>query len=129
MVANLNSSKILKKKKHKSWFGLNSINDIRSKVPAITHVDNSARIQTVHKETNPIFYKLIKEFDKISKVPLIVNTSFNIRGEPIVCSPTDAFKCLMGTGLDFLVIEGCFIEKNKQNKNLIKDYRIDFELD
>ena len=129
MVANLNPSKILKMKKQKSLSSLNSINDIRSKVPAITHIDNSARIQTVHKETNPIFYRLIKEFDKISNVPLIVNTSFNIRGEPIVCSPTDAFRCLMGTGLDFLVIENFFIEKNKQNKSLIKDYRIDFELD
>tara|TARA_Y100001968_G_scaffold318227_1_gene348179 strand:+ start:577 stop:795 length:219 start_codon:yes stop_codon:yes gene_type:complete len=72
---------------------------------------------------------LITEFHKISKVPLVVNTSFNIRGEPIVCSPTDAFKCLMGTGLDFLVIEDYFIDKNKQNKDLIKDYRVDFELD
>ncbi len=129
MVANLNQSIILKKKKNKSVIGLNSINEIRSKIPAITHVDNSARIQTVHKETNPVFYKLITEFHKISKVPLVVNTSFNIRGEPIVCSPTDAFKCLMGTGLDFLVIEDYFIDKNKQNKDLIKDYRVDFELD
>ena len=122
IVANLNPSKILKKKKQ-VFFWFKFYKPDKVKIPAITHVDNSARIQTVHKETNPIFYKLINEFHKISKVPLVVNTSFNIRGEPIVCSPTDAFKCLMGTGLDFLVIENYFIDKNKQNKDLIKDYR------
>ena len=83
-------------------------------MPAITHVDNSARIQTVHKETNPRFYKLIKKFNEKTGVPILVNTSFNVRGEPIVCTPTDAFKCFMKTHLDTLVIENYLMIKKDQ---------------
>ena len=83
---------------------LSKINQIRSVVPSITHVDNSARIQTVSKNSNPIFYELINEFYKLTQTPILINTSFNIRGEPIVCSPQDAFKCFMGTNLDKLII-------------------------
>ena len=127
-VSQIAKSKIVKNStKEKSI--LKNINLVRSKVPAITHVDNSARVQTVEKNTNNYFYELIEEFNKISKVPILVNTSFNIRGEPIVCSPQDAFKCLMGTDLDILVIENFFLEKKKQNKLLIKDYRDKFKLD
>ena len=106
-----------------------SYNNIRSIVPAITHVDNSARIQTVNRGTNSIFYELIDEFYKLTKTPILINTSFNIRGEPIVCTPKDAFKCFMGTKLDVLVIENFVLEKNKQNKNLIIDYKKEFSLD
>ena len=108
---------------------LSTINQIRSIVPSITHVDNSARIQTVSRNTNPIFYELISEFYKVTQTPILINTSFNIRGEPIVCSPQDAFKCFMGTNLDVLVIENCVLEKNKQNKNLLRNYKKEFNLD
>ena len=129
MVSNIKNSKLLKESNINSKYNLNYINHTRSLIPAVTHVDNTARIQTVHKETNPIFYELIKEFFQISKVPILVNTSFNIRGEPIVCSPEDAFNCLMGTNLDILVIENFYIEKKKQDKSLINDYRDKFDLD
>ena len=112
MVSKIKHSKLLKSNIN-SKYNLNHINNARSLVPAVTHVDSTARIQTVHKKTNPLFYELINEFFKISKVPILVNTSFNIRGEPIVCSPEDAFNCLMGTNLDILVIENFYIEKKK----------------
>ena len=98
-------------------------------MPAITHVDYSARIQTVHKQTNPKFYNLIKKFKEITNCPVLVNTSFNVRGEPIVCSIKDAFNCFMGTNLDILVIENFVLYKNDQDKSLIKDYKNKFELD
>jgi len=101
----------------------------RSSIPAVTHVDYSARIQTVHKETNPKYYKLLKKFKEITGYPLLVNTSFNIRGEPIVCSVEDAFKCFMGTNLDILVCENYILFKEKQDEKLKKNYRSDFELD
>ena len=118
----------LSKKKTKSQT-LSSINNKRSIIPGVTHVDGSARIQTVNKSVNGVFFELIKEFKKITKTPLVINTSFNIRGEPIVCNPTDAFKCFMGTNLDLLVIENFILEKSKQKKELIKDYKSDFDLD
>ena len=90
---------------------------------------NSARIQTVSKNSNLIFYELINEFYKLTKTPILINTSFNIRGEPIVCSPHDAFKCFMGTNLDVLVIENCVLDKNQQNKNLLRNYKKEFNLD
>ena len=108
---------------------LSNINNIRSVVPSITHIDNSARIQTVNKNQNLIFYQLINEFYKLTKTPILINTSFNIRGEPIVCSPQDAFKCFMGTNLDVLVIENYVLEKSKQNAKLMKDYKKEFSLD
>ena len=88
------------RKEEENLFGIDKLNINRSKVSAITHVDYSARIQTVHKETNPIFHSLLIEFNKLTNCPILVNTSFNVRGEPIVCTPEDAFKCFMGTGLD-----------------------------
>ena len=91
--------------KDNKLFGIDKLNIKRSSIPAITHVDYSARIQTVHKETNPKYYDLINEFKKITNCPVLVNTSFNVRGEPIVCSVEDAFNCFMGTNLDVLVIE------------------------
>ncbi len=110
-------------------FGIDKLNVKRSSVPAITHVDYSARIQTVNKETNPRYYDLIKEFKKNTNCPVLVNTSFNVRGEPIVCSIEDAFNCFMGTNLDILVIEDFVLFKNQQDKSLIKDYKNKFELD
>ena len=101
----------------------------RSLVPAVTHIDNSARIQTVDNETNPKFYSIIKNFFKKTGCPMIVNTSFNIRGEPIVCTPTDAFNCFMGTELDLLVINNYLIYKNKQNKDNLHSYKNKFNLD
>ena len=110
-------------------FGIEKLNVKRSEVPAITHVDYSARIQTVHEDTNPKYYNLIKKFKEITGCPILVNTSFNVRGEPIVNSPEDAFNCFMGTEMDKLVIGNCYLEKKDQNLSLKKDYRSNFELD
>ena len=115
--------------KHKELFGIEKLNIKRSSVPAITHVDYSARIQTVHKDTNSRYYKLLREFKNITKCPILVNTSFNVRGEPIVCSVEDAFNCFMGTNLDILVIENFILFKNDQIKSLNKDYKDNFKLD
>ena len=115
--------------KDKKLFGIEKLNIKRSSIPAITHVDYTARIQTVHKETNPKYYDLLNEFKKISGCPVLVNTSFNVRGEPIVCSIDDAFNCFMGTNLDILVIEDFILYKNEQDQSLIKDYKNKFELD
>ena len=98
-------------------------------IPGVTHVDYSARIQTVSKSLNKFFFELLNEFYKLTKTPILINTSFNIRGEPIVCTPTDAFKCFMGTKLDFLVIENFVLDKKKQNKKLLKNYKQKFDLD
>jgi|TARA_B110000046_G_scaffold185067_1_gene225439 carbamoyltransferase len=110
-------------------FGIEKLNIKRSKIPAVTHVDYSARVQTVHIETNPRYYKLLQKFKKITGCPVLVNTSFNIRGEPIVCSIKDAYKCFMGTNLDILVIENFIIFKSNQNENLYTNYKSEFELD
>ena len=115
--------------KDKKLFGIEKLNIKRSSIPAITHVDYSARIQTVHKETNPKYYDLLNEFKKITGCPVLVNTSFNVRGEPIVCSIEDAFNCFMGTNLDILVLENFILFKNEQDQSLIKDYKNKFELD
>ena len=127
VVSDVKKDKLVKIKTNSNK--LSSINQIRSVVPSITHIDNSARIQTVSKNSNPIFYELINEFYKLTKTPILINTSFNIRGEPIVCSPQDAFKCFMGTNLDVLVIENCVLDKNQQNKNLLRNYKKEFNLD
>ena len=105
------------------------INQIRSSIPAVTHVDYSARIQTVHEETNKKFYDLIKMYDQLYSCPVLINTSFNIRGEPIVNTPTDAFRCFMGTNLDVLVIENFILNKKEQKKALFKNYKNKFKLD
>jgi len=114
---------------HSTVFGTHQLSLPRSVVPAITHVDYSARVQTVHEETNARFYKLLKKFKDLSGVPILVNTSFNIRGEPIVCSPEDAFKCFMGTKLDILVIGDAFLLKREQSTSLSFDYRDQHALD
>jgi carbamoyltransferase len=130
LVADVKKSKQLQMtNEQKNLFGIDKLNVKRSSIPSVTHVDYSARIQTVHKETNPIFHKLIEEFEKITKYPVLVNTSFNVRGEPIVCSVTDAFNCFMGTDLDVLVCNNFILYKYNQNSNLIKDYKSKFELD
>ena len=95
----------------------------------MTHVDYSARIQSVTKDTNSRYYDLIKKFKEKTGCPVLVNTSFNVRGEPIVSTPTEAFNCFMGTELDFLVIGNCILDKTKQNKSLKKNYLKNFELD
>jgi carbamoyltransferase len=110
-------------------FGIDKLNIKRSKLPAITHVDYSARVQTVHQKTNPKYYNLIKKFKEITGCSVLVNTSFNIRGEPIVCSIEDAFKCFMGTNLDILVIENFIMFKPDQLKTLTQSYQKDIELD
>ena len=113
----------------KNLFGIDKLNIKRSRIPAVTHVDYSARIQTVHKETNPRYYNLIKKFHERTGCPILVNTSFNIRGEPIVCTINDAFICFMGTDLDILVCENIILYKKDQDKSLKKDYRLNFKLD
>ena len=110
-------------------FGIDKLNIKRSEVPAITHIDYSARIQTVHRETNPKYYKLLKNFKEITKCPILVNTSFNVRGEPIVCTIQDSYKCFMGTDLDMLVCGNFILQKSEQDKNLKEDYKNKFKLD
>ena len=109
--------------------GLDKLQAARSEIPAVTHVDYSARIQTVHRETNPLFHKLLTRFKEITGCPILVNTSFNVRGEPIVCTPEDAFRCLMGTEIDMLVVGRCVLYKHAQNPNLKLDYRDAFDPD
>ena len=98
-------------------------------MPAITHVDYTARVQTVHNVTNPTYHALISKFNELTGVPLIVNTSFNVRGEPIVCNPEDAFKCFMGTELDILAINEYLLLKEEQDPSLLKSYKDKYELD
>lgn len=112
-----------------SLFGIEKLNVPKSFIPAVTHVDYSARVQTVHKETNPRYHQLISEFEKQTGCPVLVNTSFNVRGEPIVCSAKDAFKCLMGTELDALVIGNILVEKSRQDSSLKTNYSTEYELD
>jgi carbamoyltransferase len=130
MVANVKNEKCIPmNESDENLFGIDKLNVKRSLVPAITHVDYSARIQTVHKHTNPKYYDLISKFKEITGCPMLVNTSFNVRGEPIVNTPEDAFNCFMGTELDRLVIGNCYLDKMSQNANLKKDYSDKFELD
>jgi len=130
LVADINKS-IRKNmaEEEKKLFGIEKLNIKRSSIPAVTHVDYSARIQTVHEETNPKYYKLIKNFKKITNCPVIVNTSFNVRGEPIVCSVKDAYRCFMGTDLDMLVCGSYILYKEKQKAELIKNYKNQFSID
>ena len=109
--------------------GVDKINYPRSTIPAVTHVDFSSRIQTVHKETNLTFYRLLKQFKKLTNFPVLVNTSFNVRGEPIVLTPEDAFRCFMGTELDVLVAGNAYMKKTEQPKSLYSNYRSQYELD
>ena len=130
LVANINSvKKIEMTDEQRKLFGIDKLNIKKSKIPAVTHVDYSARVQTVTKNTNQRYYDLISKFKEKTGCPVVVNTSFNVRGEPIVNSPTDAFNCFMGTELDYLVIGDCILDKSKQDPNLKKDYTKEFELD
>jgi carbamoyltransferase len=110
-------------------FGIDKLNVPRSDIPAVTHVDYSARIQTVHEETNPRYHALISKFKDLTGCPIVVNTSFNIRGEPIVCTPEDAWRCFMGTGIEVLVVGNCFLIKEDQDPALKLEYKDAFELD
>ena len=116
-------------KKEEELFGIDKLNVPRSFVPAITHVDYSARIQTVHSDTNPRYHSVISKFKEKTGCPLVVNTSFNVRGEPIICTPTDAFRCFMGTEMDLLAIGNFVLYKEKQNKILKENYKERYELD
>ena len=110
-------------------FGIDKLNVPRSEIPAITHVDYSARVQTVHEKTNPKYHQLISKFKELTGCPVLVNTSFNVRGEPIVCTPEDAFNCFMGTEIEFLVVGNALMRKEDQDFALIKDYKNNYELD
>ena len=130
LVANINpEKKIEMTEEQKKLFGIDKLNIKRSEIPAVTHVDYSARVQTVSKSSNKRYHALISKFKEKTGCPVIVNTSFNVRGEPIVNTPGDAFNCFMGTELDYLVIGNCILDKTKQNPNLKKDYTKEFELD
>ena len=130
LVANINSNKKIEMtNEQKNLFGIDKLNVKRSEIPAVTHVDYSARVQTVTKNTNSPYYDLISKFKEKTGCPVVVNTSFNVRGEPIVNTPSEAFSCFMGTELDYLVIGNCILDKNKQNLALKKDYKNQFELD
>ena len=109
--------------------GTDKVNAVRSEIPAVTHVDYSARLQTVHRETNPRYHALISAFKAKTGCPVLVNTSFNVRGEPIACTPEDAFRCLMGTEIEVLVVGDCFLRKERQDPALKLDYRNVFDPD
>jgi len=113
----------------KQLFGIDKLNVPRSEIPAVTHVDYSARIQTVHEDTNPRYHALISAFARETGCPVVVNTSFNVRGEPIVCTPEDAFRCFMGNDLDVLAVGNCYLRKEDQDPALKKSYESAFELD
>jgi len=110
-------------------FGIDKLNVVRSSIPAVTHVDYSARVQTVHRETNPVYHELISRFHRLTGCPVVINTSFNVRSEPIVCTPEDAFRCFMGTELDFLVVGNSMLRKQDQDPTLKVSYKDEFELD
>ena len=113
----------------RALFGIDKLNVPRSEIPAVTHIDYSARIQTVHADTNPRYHALISAFERLTGCPVIVNTSFNVRGEPIVCTPADAFRCFMGTEIEVLAVGNCYLRKEDQNMSLRKNYEEAFELD
>jgi carbamoyltransferase len=130
IVDKVNKDKCIKMtEEEKSLFGIDKLNIKRSSIPAVTHVDYSARIQTVHKQTNPKYHALITRFKEKTGCPVLVNTSFNVRGEPIVCSPEDAFRCFMGTDLDLLVVGNCILKKDIQDNSLTENYKDRYDLD
>src|SRR5688572_1440099 len=116
-------------KAQRALFGIEKLNVPRSDIPAVTHVDYSARVQTVHKETNPKYWELISRFKKRTGCAVLVNTSFNVRGEPIVGTPEDAWRCFMGSEIELLVVENCLLRKEDQDPALRRDYKNAFELD
>jgi carbamoyltransferase len=113
----------------RSLFGIEKLNVVRSEIPAVTHVDYSARVQTVHAETNPRFHALLTAFKERTGCPVLVNTSFNVRGEPIVCTPEDAFRCFMGSELDLLVAGNCMVRRHSQDQRLKIRHSATFEPD
>ena len=129
LVSNVKKSKLLNAESNKKKQSiLSRLNQIRSIIPSVTHVDNSARIQTVDGEFNPIFFKLLTKYKKITNCPILVNTSFNVRGEPIVNTPSEAFNCFMGTKMDYLAIGNCILCKKEQTVE-ISEYHEEFDLD
>jgi carbamoyltransferase len=110
-------------------FGIDKLNVPRSDIPAVTHVDYSARIQTVHEDTNPRYHQLLTRFEELTGCPVLINTSFNVRGEPIVSTPEDAFRCFMGSDIEFLAVGNCILRKADQDPALALDYKNAFELD
>ena len=130
MVADVSKSRRLEPGDiEKDLFGIDRLNIPRSEIPAVTHVDFSARIQTVHAQTNPRYHALLTRFKERTGCPVLVNTSFNVRGEPIVCSPEDAFRCFMGCDIEVLVVGNAIMLKEEQNVSLKQDYKDTFELD
>jgi len=130
LVSDVAKKQLVDTKEAKGLKGLDKLYSKRSSIPAVTHIDNSARVQTVMKETNPLFYQLIVEFEKQSGCPVVINTSFNVRGEPVVCTPEDAYKCFMMTDMDYLVIGNYFLAKSEQkNKEIYQGMHENFELD
>jgi carbamoyltransferase len=127
LVGKVKESKRIKMtEEEESLFGIDKLNIKRSSIPAVTHVDYSSRIQTVHKETNPKYHKLLTKFKEKTGCSVLVNTSFNVRGEPIVCSPEDAFKCFMGNELELLVAGNCILRKDEQYY-FIDEYKREYE--
>jgi len=130
LVADVNESKRLAMTEdQQKLFGIEKLNVPRSEIPAVTHVDYSARVQTIHKQTNPKYHALVSKFKELTGCPVVVNTSFNVRGEPIVCTPEDAFRCLMGTEIEFLVVGNSIMRKEDQDPALKLDYKNAYELD
>jgi len=130
LVADVQESKRLAMtQEQKKLFGIEKLNVPRSEIPAVTHVDYSARVQTIHKQTNPKYHALVSKFKELTGCPVVVNTSFNVRGEPIVCTPEDAFRCLMGTEIEFLVVGNSIMRKEDQDPALKLDYKNAYELD
>jgi carbamoyltransferase len=115
--------------REKNLFGIDKLNVPRSDIPAVTHVDYSARIQTVHADTNPRYYALLSAFERETGCPILVNTSFNVRGEPIVCTPEDGFRCFMGCELDVLAVGNCYLRKDAQDPALKQNHAAAFEPD
>jgi carbamoyltransferase len=115
--------------REKNLFGIDKLNVLRSDIPAVTHVDYSARIQTVHADTNPRYYALLSAFERETGCPILVNTSFNVRGEPIVCKPEDGFRCFMGCELDVLAVGNCYLRKDAQDPALKQNHAAAFEPD
>ena len=128
-TSQVTQNKLVKTEINKAEKISEKINKIRSKIPAVTHVDNSARVQTIEETNNKKFYDLILEFYKETKCPILINTSFNVRGEPIVLSPEDAYSCFIGTGIDILILEDFILYKSNQIQKNNKEYLNKFELD
>jgi carbamoyltransferase len=130
LVAGVKASRrIAMTEKQQSLFGIEKLKVPRSEIPAVTHVDYSARIQTVHADTNPRYYRVLSQFKRLTGCPVLVNTSFNVRGEPIVCTPEDAFRCFMGSEIEVLAVGDCYLRKQAQDSALKVDYKNAFELD